>query len=118
MSVTWLWLSAALMVLTAATHSLLGEKRLIGPLLRERSGVLASGFARTIVRYAWHVTSALMVGSALTVSWPGVPTGLIQAIAAIWLALGAASLISTRGKHVGWPVLSAAGACALIGTVA
>ncbi len=117
MSTTWLWASAAFMAATAVTHSLLGEKRLIGPLLRDRGGVMASGFARTIVRYAWHVTSALMVGSALTVSWPGVPMGLIQVIAAIWLALGAVSLISTRGKHVGWPVLSAAGLCALIGSV-
>ena len=118
MSVTWLWLSAALMVLTAATHSLLGEKRLIGPLLRDRGGVMASRLARTIVRYAWHVTSALMVGSALTVSWPGVPLGLIQGIGAIWLVLGLASLIASKGRHVGWPVLSAAGLCACIGASA
>lgn len=111
----WLWASAALMLVTAFTHSILGEAKLIGPLLRERHGVLASGFARTIIRYAWHVTSALMAATAITVIWPGTPAALIRAIGAIWLALGVVSLVWTRGKHVGWPVLSAAGICALVG---
>ena len=111
----WLYVSAALMIATGITHSILGEAKLIGPLLRAREGVLASGFARTIIRYAWHVTSALMVATAITVVWRGVPAALIQAIGAIWLALGVVSLVATRGKHVGWPVLSAAGICALVG---
>ncbi|WP_447724294.1 hypothetical protein [Sphingomonas koreensis] len=111
----WLWASAALMLATALTHSILGEVKLIGPQLRARQGVMANGFARTITRYAWHVTSALMAGSAITVVWPGVPADLIRVIGAIWLALGMVSLVWTRGKHVGWPVLSAAGVCALIG---
>lgn len=111
----WLHVSAALMLVTGITHSILGEAKLIGPLLRERHGVLSSGFARTIIRYAWHVTSVLMAGSAITVAWPGVPVALIRVIGAIWLALGIVSLIWTRGKHIGWPVLSAAGICALVG---
>jgi hypothetical protein len=115
--VIWLWASAALMVATALTHSILGEVRLIGPLLRGRHGVMANDFARTITRYAWHVTSALMVATALAVAWPGTPTALIRAIGAIWLVLGLVSLIASRGKHIGWPVLSAAGICALVGAV-
>ncbi|MEO6359964.1 MAG: hypothetical protein ABIO43_05235 [Sphingomicrobium sp.] len=111
----WFWLSAALMTATAVAHSILGEKKLIGPQLRDRRGVMEKAFARTITRYAWHVTSALMLVSALTVVWPGAPHKLIGAIGAIWLLLGLVSLISTRGKHVGWPVLCGAGLCALIG---
>lgn len=111
----WLWLSAGLMVLTAIVHSWLGEVRLIGPQLRGRHGVLARPFARTITRYAWHVTSALMVASALAIAWPGSPRGLILAIGGIWLALGLLSLVVTRGKHVGWPVLAGAGLAAIIG---
>ena len=111
----WLWASAALMVATAVTHSILGEIKLIGPQLRSRQGVMANPFARTIARYAWHVTSALMVATALAVAWPGVPAALIRAIGAIWLALGLVSLVASRGRHVGWPVLSAAGVCALVG---
>ena len=34
---------------------------------------------------------------------------------AIWLALGLTSLVASRGKHVGWPVLSGAGLTAIIG---
>ena len=111
----WLWASAALMVATGITHSILGEAKLIGPMLRARQGVLAGGFARTIIRYAWHVASALMAATAITVVWPGTPAALIRAIGTIWLALGLVSLVWTRGKHVGWPVLSAAGICALVG---
>ena len=108
-------LSAALMLLTAVVHSWLGEVRLIGPQLRDRSGVMANPFARTITRYAWHVTSGLMLATALAVAWPETPSGLIAAIGLIWLGLGLTSLIASRGKHVGWPVLSAAGLTALLG---
>ncbi len=113
----WLWISAALMVATAGLHSWKGEVKLIMPLLRMREGVLRSDFSRTITRYAWHVTSALMVGSGITVAWPGVPLSLIGAIGAIWLAMGLTSLVVSRGKHLGWPVLSGAGICALIGAM-
>ncbi|MEO6433474.1 MAG: hypothetical protein ABIO29_05815 [Sphingomicrobium sp.] len=112
---TWLYVSAALMAATAATHSILGERRLIGPMLSARSGVLRRDFARTIIRYAWHVTSVLMVASAITILWPATPRALVQIIGAIWLALGMTSLVVSRGKHVGWPVLSLAGIAALIG---
>jgi hypothetical protein len=113
--VNWLWLSATLMALTAVVHSWLGEVRLIGPQVRARQSVLASPFARTITRYAWHVTSALMLVSALSVAWPGSPRGLVVATGAIWLALGLVSLAASRGRHVGWPVLSGAGIAALLG---
>ena len=111
----WLYGSAALMAATAATHSWLGEVRLIIPMVSERSGVLRHQFARTIIRYAWHVTSVLMIASAITVLWPATPRALVQVIGGIWLALGMASLVASRGKHVGWPVLSLAGIAALIG---
>lgn len=78
---------------------------------------MRSDFARTITRYAWHVTSALMIATALTVAWPGVPRELIAVVGAIWLVLGLTSLIASRGKHVGWPVLTGAGICALAGAL-
>lgn len=111
----WLWLSAALMLATAIGHSWLGEKRLIGPHLRAREGMMQSGFVRALTRYAFHVTSALMLATALVVVWPGVPDGPVVAVGAIWLALGLTSLIALRGKHVAWPLLTGAGVFALIG---
>ena len=35
----WLWLAAATMTATAFVHALLGERRLIGPLIAARAGV-------------------------------------------------------------------------------
>ena len=56
--------AAGLLVLTAAIHSLLGERRLIGPLMRERTGVLASAQSRFLVRFTWHLGSALSLALA------------------------------------------------------
>ena len=111
----WLWLSAGLMTFTALVHSWLGEKRIVMPLLAYDHGVMQRRLSRVIVRYAWHVTSALMLASAITVVWPRVPRELILSTGAIWLALGLTSLFASRGKHVGWPVLAAAGLAAILG---
>ena len=111
----WLWLSAGLMALTALVHSWLGETRIVAPLLALNDGVMRHPLARVIVRYAWHVTSALMLATALAVAWPETPAALVAAIGAIWLLLGLTSLVASRGKHVGWPVLSGAGLAAVVG---
>jgi hypothetical protein len=115
--VIWLWLSAALMVATALTHSVLGEKRLIGPLLA-RDIDLLSGYRANLVRFAWHFTSLLMVVTACAVAWPKTPLPVIEITGAVWLAAGVLDAVLTRGKHVGWPPLSAAGILALLGALA
>jgi hypothetical protein len=112
--VIWLWLSAALMVATAFTHSALGEKRLIGPLLR-RDIDLLSGYRANLVRFAWHFTSLLMIVTACVVAWSKTPAPVIAITGAVWLAAGVFDAVLTRGKHVGWPPLSAAGILALLG---
>jgi hypothetical protein len=113
--VTWLWASAGLMLLTAAVHSVLGEKRLIIPLLARDKTVLTQPLSRKVIRFAWHFTSLLMVVSAALIIWPGSPRELILFAGAAWLAVGLADAIYTRGQHVGWPLLSAAGLFALLG---
>ena len=93
--------------------------RLLGPLLARREGVLASGLARIILRFAWHVTS---------VTWAVLALILVQlvrdpATARFWAAAGTGvafagmglfDAISTRGRHVGWPLLTAIGIGALL----
>jgi hypothetical protein len=111
----WLWLSAATMTLTALTHSLLGEKLLIGPVLALKTGVTAHPLARQVLRFAWHLTSALMLLTALTVLWPTSPTTLVVVIGATWLTVGLFDAVVTRGKHVGWPLLASAGLFAVLG---
>lgn len=111
----FLWLSAAIMGITAAAHSILGEKRLIGPLLALDIGVMSSALARSVTRFAWHLTTVLMLLSALLVIWPGSPRPLVVITGGAWLAAGLTDAIMTRGRHIGWPMLTAAGVLALAG---
>jgi hypothetical protein len=111
---TLLTLSALVMALTAIAHSIVGEKRLIGPLLALKIDLL-SGYRANLVRFAWHFTSLLMIVTALLVAWPGTPVLLITITGAMWLVAGVGDAILTRGKHIGWPLLSAAGLLALLG---
>ncbi len=112
---SWLWLSAGAMVTTALFHSLAGEWRLIGPLLRTDFDIVRYPLARKIVRFAWHATSVLMLISAALVIWPGTPQPLIRLTGGTWLAVGLFDAAYTRGRHIGWPLLTASGIFALLG---
>lgn len=114
----WLWLSAAFMATTALVHGLLGERRLIQPLLTLDQGVMRVDLARKVFRLAWHALSLLMLVSAASVVWPGTPRGLILVIGAAWTATGLFDAVYTRGKHIGWPFLTGSGIFALIGALA
>jgi hypothetical protein len=119
MSNSLLFTAAALLVITAFAHSVLGERRLIGPLLARREGVLASDLARFILRFAWHLTS---------VTWAVLAVILVQlvrdpATARLWAAAGTGvaftgiglyDAVATRGRHVGWPLLAGIGIAALL----
>ena len=87
-------------------------------MLATRGGVLDSDFARAVVRFAWHFTSAVgLVVAAALVATAVRP----QAIGIVVLLSGgvmftAAGLIDglvTRGRHVGWPFLTATGLACL-----
>jgi hypothetical protein len=111
--------AAVLLVITAFAHSVLGERRLLGPLLARREGVLASDLARFILRFAWHLTS---------VTWAILALILVQLVrdpttARFWAAaatgvaftgIGLFDAVATRGRHVGWPLLTAIGIAALL----
>lgn len=118
MSAILLTVSAALVVVTCLTHSLLGEKRLIGPLMALRAGVLQSDLARQVLRFAWHFTSGLgLIVAYVLFSYAREPSTIDPAmIVLIGLVLAGSGLfdaIYTRGKHIGWPLLTAAGATTL-----
>ena len=114
-SMTLLYAASAAMILTAVAHSIVGEKRLITPLLSLDIGML-SGYRSDLVRFVWHFTSLLMILTACVVAWPGTPIPLLQITGAMWLFAGVGDAILTRGKHIGWPLLSAAGILALLGS--
>lgn len=111
----WLWLAAAAMTLSALTHSILGEKRLIQPLLRIKRGILLADLPRKVFRFAWHAMAVLMLLSAATVAWPGTPRGLIIVIGIGWVGTGLVNAACTGGRHIIWPFLAGSGVLALIG---
>lgn len=114
-----LFIAAVLLMVTAFVHSLLGERRLIGPLLARREGVLASDLARFVLRLAWHL---------LSVAWMVLALILVQlvrdpATARFWAAAGTGvaftgvglfDAVASRGRHIGWPLLTGIGIAALL----
>lgn len=114
-----LYIAATLLIVTGIVHSLLGESRLIRPLLSSREGILASELARFLIRFAWHLTSVSWVVLALILIhlvhdaatarwWAAASTGVA------FICAGLFDLIYTRGRHVGWPLLTGIGIAALL----
>jgi hypothetical protein len=115
-------IAAALLVfIVGAIHSWLGERRLIGPVLapENRQGVLVHHYARYVLRFAWHLTTltwwAIAVILGLMALSPVGETGrmILVVIATLFLAMGAFTLVTSRGRHVSWPFFLAIGALSL-----
>ena len=121
MAATLLLAAGVLCVLTALLHSLLGEARLIGPMVRGRQGVMGRPLARQVVRFAWHWTSLLwlLVATVLVSAWLGHPVEiwLLRVIGAAHLAMGLLDAVITRGKHIAWPLLVLIGGLTLLATM-
>jgi len=119
LSPTFLLLMAAVLAaMTAAAHSVLGEQRLIGPLLADGNGLLEHPIARVITRFAWHWTSLLwlLVAAVLALAAYGDIDApyLLLGIGAVHLAAGLADGILTRGQHIGWPLITIIGGLVLL----
>ena len=109
-----LTVAAALILLTMAVHSMLGQERLIRPLLSTDEGVLAHPLARFLIPFAWHLTSAIgCVLAAVLLAWAWAPehakTVGLAATAIVFTASGLYDAVGSRGAHVGWPLLVAIG---------
>lgn len=111
----WLYLSAILMAVTGFLHSFLGERRLIVPLLAIDAPITQRFLARKVIRFAWHLTTVLILLCAALVIWPGVPEGLVLTTGLLWLAAGLFDAVYTHGQHIGWPPIAAAGLFAIMG---
>jgi hypothetical protein len=116
--------AAIFAVITGLAHSILGERRLIGPLLGTAApGILKSEPARRILRFAWHITTLSWVTQAavlvILVTAPAQAQGRLATIVigASFLLMALASIVISRGRHVGWPMLAATGIAALTAVV-
>jgi hypothetical protein len=108
--------AAVLTIAVGLAHSILGEQRLIGPLLDpdRRQGLLAKNqFSRGVLRFAWHLTTLAWWGfAAIFAVLSTVPLAghdsIILAVSAIMFGLtGLIALITSRGRHLSWPVFLA-----------
>ena len=108
--------AAVLTVFIGLVHSILGEQRLIGPLVapERRQGILAkSSFSRGVLRFAWHITTLAWWGfavilAALSMSpLAGHDRLVLAVIAGMFLLSGVMTLIAGRGRHLAWIVFFA-----------
>lgn len=115
-----LLMAAALCVITGLIHSVLGEQRLITPLLASDAPIMQSPLARQLTRFAWHWTTALwfMVAAVLALSAHEQINNhiLLVAIGGLHVVMGLADAILTRGQHIGWPLITLIGGLTLFAT--
>lgn len=118
--------AAALAVGAGITHSVLGERRLIGPILDAAPpgpAVLRSRLSRRILRFAWHATSLAWIAQAAVLGIVAIlPAGaqgppIVVVTGASFLVIAAIAVAISRGRHVGWPILAAIGLTALAGVL-
>ncbi|MFQ1699446.1 hypothetical protein ACJ5NV_02510 [Loktanella agnita] len=116
----WLILtSAACLLLTSTLHAVGGEIYLLRPMFRHRGNrVLDNQLGRLVLRFAWHVTSLSWVMLAVIlygmVYAPGVLNQVILlSVGMGFLVIGLFDLVVSKGRHVGWPLLTLTGVFAL-----
>ncbi len=108
-----LFAGGALATLLGAAHSFLGEKLLLGPLFHRSDLPKLLGsrtFARRTLRFAWHLTTALLAGVGLTLialSFSQIEPQtiwILRVLSMIFVACSAISVVGARGKHFSWYV--------------
>lgn len=118
-----LYAAAALMALLSIAHSIIGERKLIGPLSHrdDLPSLFGTGaFSAATLRFAWHVTSVLGLGIAavlLAIALGASPEIIVCTIGWTLIVCGFFPLIATRGRHLAWVVFFAAGGLCLFSTL-
>ena len=110
--------AAILIVLLGVAHSVLGERYILTRLFRRDLPKLFGGqeFTRNTLRFAWHLTTVLAFGlGAVLWQLAGAPPPELLARTLGWcfIASGLLPLVFTRGRHLAWVVLFAAGGLCL-----
>ena len=113
--------AATLIFLLGLAHSVLGERYLLIRLFRRQDLLKLFGgtaFTTRTLRFAWHLTTVIAWGLAAVVLQLGeLPEAAGRSIGmtlAITLLLSCLlPLLFTRGRHLAWVVLFAAGALVL-----
>jgi hypothetical protein len=108
-----LMLAGGLSIVTALIHSILGEKRLISPQIAAASGVMKNSLARNVTRFAWHWTTILwfLVAAVLIRAGLGhaMDSFVLLLIGVAHIIMGLFDALLTRGRHIGWPLITLIG---------
>lgn len=110
-------LCIVVLVLLAVLHSVLGERKLLGPLfaagLPQGVPPLRGALARRTLRLSWHLLSIAWVSlAALVARGDG---GVLTVVGAMLLLSGLLSLAISRGRHFAWALFTVGGAAGLLG---
>ncbi len=104
-------LAGLLAFATVAGHSWLGEKFVIGPLLAgdPLPGILKPEVNRRLVRYVWHLPSAIWAVLGIYILWAALAGAMTKSTAvilgAVFLVSGLANMAAVRRFHFGWALL-------------
>jgi hypothetical protein len=113
-----LTIASLLLVMTMCVHSVIGQRRLVRPLLEQRQGVMQHPLARFIVPFAWHLTSGIgLVVAAILFAWAWAPdqarTVGLAVTGIVFTASGLIDAVGSKAKHIGWVPLTLIGLSAL-----
>ena len=113
-----LYAAAGLVALLGLAHSVLGERYILIRLFRRDLPKLFGGpeFTRRTLRFAWHLTTALLWCLAtllVQLAGPHSPQALATTMGWALVLSGLLPLLLTRGWHLSWVVLFTAGGLCL-----
>lgn len=110
-----LYLAAFLLVAVGVAHSWLGERFILSRL----AGRSSESMMR-VLRFAWHITTVAWWGLAGVVvvlaNPPVTPANLGIVIGCTFLVHFAIVIVSSRAKHLSWPVFLAIGILVIYAT--
>jgi hypothetical protein len=122
MRASLLYIAALCAVVVSLAHSILGERRLIGPVADEpapSAAVLKSKRVQRVLRSTWHgvslnwiVQAAILVVVA-QIAPPAQGSAIVGVIGASFLIMAAISFAASGARHIGWPLLAATGVAGL-----
>ncbi|MDX1388498.1 MAG: hypothetical protein R3344_04880 [Acidobacteriota bacterium] len=122
----WFVGAAVVAVSIGLLHSFLGERLVLRPLERLDGLPQLLGSRRFMVRvlrFAWHITTVLLVGMAaigIVIASDGVSRtagSTAKVVAVTYLVCAAVAIVGSRGRHFSWVLFLAAGLAMWVGAI-
>ena len=113
--------AALLALLIGAVHSMLGERYIIGPILRRGNLPRLLGndwFAGRTLRFAWHLTTVAWLGLGAVMLVYAMHEGaaarplVLRSVSLTFIVSAVLAAGASRGRHLAWIVFAAIGTMA------